>query len=70
MEGEHWDRWNGVMREEVPKRQIQAGDEVGSWSPEGDRWAIHGGRLYTTCLLTYMLEVYYRHLPLYSQELP
>jgi hypothetical protein len=27
------------------------------------------GRLYTTCLSTYMLEVYYRHLPLYGAEL-
>jgi hypothetical protein len=31
----------------------------------GDRWGADGGRLYVTCLSLYVLEVYYRHLPLY-----
>jgi len=67
MEGEHWDAWNAVMRQSLPERQVKTGKERGSWSPTEDRWGIHGGRLYTTCLCIYMLEVYYRHLPIYSQ---
>jgi hypothetical protein len=67
MEGEDWDRWNGVMRQAIPNHQVKTGQERGSWSPTGDRWGGHGGRLYTTALCTYMLEVYYRHLPIYSQ---
>ena len=34
-----------------------------------DQWGQHGGRLYTTCLSIYMLEVYYRHLPIYNYGL-
>ncbi len=66
MEGKIWDDWNKVMREKLPARQAHNGPEVGSWSPEGDKWGTSGGRLYVTCLSIYMLEVYYRHLPIYS----
>ena len=64
--GSAWDRWNGRMREEVPGRQVEKGPESGSWDPSLDKWGHIGGRLFTTCFLTYMLEVYYRHLPLYQ----
>ena len=67
MDDDSWDRWNRVMRVELPKHQeVQSGREKGSWSPVGDRWGSHGGRLYTTALSTFMLEVYYRHLPIYA----
>jgi hypothetical protein len=66
MEGDYWDRWNGVMRTTIPKLQVTKGKERGSWDPKPDRWSHLGGRLYTTCLSVYMLEVYYRHLPIYS----
>jgi hypothetical protein len=66
MQGDMWQRWNEVMREELPRQQITEGPERGSWSPEGDRYGSAGGRLYVTCMCTYMLEVYYRHLPLYQ----
>ena len=66
MEGEAWKKWNAVMRQELPKNQVQNGKEGGSWDPSGDRWASYGGRLYETCLCIYMLEVYYRHLPIYK----
>jgi hypothetical protein len=65
MEGTLWDEWNGVMRQVVPEKQIKDGPEAGSWDPQGDRYS-YCGRLYTTCLSIYMLEVYYRHLPIYS----
>ncbi len=66
MEGYEWEEWNRVMKELLPKNQEQKGDERGSWSRVGDRWGAYGGRLFVTCLSTYMLEVYYRHLPIYS----
>jgi hypothetical protein len=65
MEGKIWDDWNKVMREQVPAHQIKKGPEAGSWSPLGDKWGT-SGRLYVTCLSIYILEVYYRHLPIYS----
>ena len=66
MEGKVWQEWNKVMRDSLPRRQVQAGREKGSWDPTGDRWGHQGGRLYMTCLCAYMLEVYYRHLPIYK----
>ncbi len=66
MEGEPWNKWNKVMRQTLPKYQEKTGKEAGSWNPASDRWGQHGGRLFTTCLCTYMLEVYYRHLPIYK----
>jgi hypothetical protein len=66
--GEPWRAWNQRMREELPQAQLRRGREAGSWSPQGSRWGSSGGRLYTTCLAIYCLEVYYRHLPLYSQD--
>ena len=61
-----WDEWNNVMKVQVPAHQMNAGPELGSWDPRGDKWGFEGGRLYTTCLSIFMLEVYYRHLPIYS----
>jgi hypothetical protein len=66
MGGDDWDQWNNVMRQRIPARQLTDGPERGSWDPTNDRWGHHGGRLYTTCLSIYMLEVYYRHLPIYK----
>ncbi|WP_442484592.1 prenyltransferase/squalene oxidase repeat-containing protein [Aeoliella sp. SH292] len=67
MEGSAWQKWNSVMRQLLPDRQEKRGRERGSWDPNGDRWGSQGGRLYTTCLSIYMLEVYYRHLPIYGR---
>ena len=68
MEGEQWDRWNRVMRQKVPGNQVKDGPEAGSWDPTRDEWGARGaGRLFTTCLSIYMLEVYYRHLPIYAE---
>ncbi len=61
-----WSDWNEKMRQAVPEQQIKKGAEAGSWDPDGDKWGTYGGRLYVTCLSIYMLEVYYRHLPIYS----
>jgi hypothetical protein len=63
-----WKEWNEKLRQEVPAHQVRKGPEEGSWDPQGDVWGGHGGRLYVTCLSIYMLEVYYRHLPIYSAD--
>lgn len=69
MESQHWRSWNEVMRKLLPAKQEREGVERGSWDPRGDRWGAAGGRLFVTCLSTYMLEVYYRHLPIYQLDL-
>ena len=56
------------MREVLRANQIRDGRERGSWDPHGDQWGSQGGRLYVTCLSLYMLEVYYRYLPLYRDN--
>ena len=68
MGGKPWQDWNRVMRQAVPENQLQTGKEAGSWDPQNDTHGHLGGRLYTTCLCIYMLEVYYRHLPLYEHN--
>jgi hypothetical protein len=64
--GYPWEEWNRQLRVVLPERQEKLGDERGSWTNHGDRWGSAGGRLFVTCLSTYMLEVYYRRMPLYS----
>jgi hypothetical protein len=70
MGGEPWARWNGRLRELLPAKQLTKGREAGSWDPSLDQWGPHGGRLFMTCFCTWMLEVYYRHLPLYETVAP
>ena len=66
MEGAIWYQWNEAMRRELPAHQETEGPDAGSWDPKRDSYGRTAGRLYTTCLSIYCLEVYYRHLPLYS----
>jgi hypothetical protein len=66
--GSFWRMWNDDMRVELPKAQVKGGKEDGSWAPQMDRWGRNSGRLYTTCLSLYCLEVYYRHMPLYQAD--
>ena len=66
-QGRPWARWNASVRAELPSRQLSTGKERGSWDPALDRWGSIGGRLFVTCFSTWMLEVYYRHLPLYGE---
>ncbi len=71
MGGAHWKRWNDSLRDMLVEHQEKGGPDKGSWDPKGkspDAWAVRdqGGRLYVTCLSLYMLEVYYRHLPIYG----
>ena len=69
VQGSYWRRWNQAMSRLLTQQQIKHGAESGSWDPRlpvQDQWASAGGRLYVTCLSICMLEVYYRHLPVYS----
>jgi len=68
--GEPWERWNARLRQELPGGQVTEGGQAGSWDPAMDKWGHVGGRLFTTCFCTWMLEVYYRHLPLYRTAAP
>jgi hypothetical protein len=66
MQGRHWKVWNGKLRDLLVSSQARGGTLAGSWKPVDGREK-PGGRLYATALRLLMLEVYYRHLPLYQQ---
>ena len=64
--GGAWEAWNRRMQEQLVPAQVTSGREKGSWDPANDQWGYVGGRLFMTSLCACMLEVYYRHLPLYG----
>jgi hypothetical protein len=70
MEGERWLSWNNRMRDMLVKNQAQDGHEKGSWfdGVSGGHGPEVGGRIYCTSLATMILEVYYRHMPIYGQS--
>jgi len=73
MQGEMWQTWNRQVQETLLKTQIQTGPWVGSWDPTqpvADRWGKEAGRLYVTAFHLLILEVYYRHLPLFKTLAP
>jgi len=64
--GSSWKQWNEKMRDVLVQKQEHRGANAGSWPVLGPH-AGRGGRLYTTTMAVCMLEVYYRHLPLYRK---
>jgi len=69
MQGEYWEAWNNRLRPLLERTQVSSGKLAGSWHPTApyrDRWGHAGGRLYVTTMNLLMLEVYYRHLPLFQ----
>jgi hypothetical protein len=67
--GDPWKKWNAVMSEQLVTSQGKEGHEAGSWFVGGgDHGADAGGRLYCTAMATMILEVYYRHLPIYGRQ--
>ena len=65
--GKPWEEWNVKMRDQLVKSQSKNGHMNGSWFFNGG----HGkraGRLYSTSMATMMLEVYYRHMPIYGKQ--
>ncbi|MFZ5829967.1 MAG: hypothetical protein ACOY3P_07755 [Planctomycetota bacterium] len=69
-EGEEWEKWNSVMRDHLVNSQATQGHEAGSWwaQSQGSHANDAGGRLYTTAMATMILEVYYRHMPIYRSQ--
>ena len=66
--GDEWNRWNSGMRPKLVNTQAKAGPDKGSWYIGGDHGASSGGRLYCTSMCAMVLEVYYRHMPIYKQD--
>ncbi len=65
--GPLWEKWNAEMRDQLIAEQEQKGHAAGSWH-FGGAHSSKGGRLYSTSLAAMILEVYYRHMPLYSER--
>jgi hypothetical protein len=65
--GPAWDKWNVLMRDKLVASQVKSGHGEGSWY-WGDPHIDAAGRMYTTCMATMMLEVYYRYLPIYGEQ--
>jgi len=69
--GDDWPAWNKKVREHLISSQIKDGHATGSWFQAGrgaHRIGFIGGRLYCTAMSAMILEVYYRHLPLYVKK--
>jgi hypothetical protein len=70
--GPEWRKWNAKMRNVLVDTQETKGHAAGSWKPDGrghsGGFADRGGRIYMTTLALCILEVYYRHMPIYSQS--
>lgn len=66
--GAEWEAWNDPMRDYLISHQSTESHESGSWHFPDPMYGDHGGRLYNTALAIMMLEVYYRHLPLFGEE--
>jgi hypothetical protein len=62
--GPRWEEWNERLREVLVELQCRQGHEAGSWDPIGPH-SDAGGRIYMTSLAVCILEVYYRHAPIF-----
>ena len=67
-QGPLWERWNETLRDHLVRTQEKRGHESGSWFFDGDFGSAIGGRLYITAMSAMILEVYYRHMPIYSED--
>ena len=61
-----WDKWHPRVRDTLTKCQVRTGKDEGSWPPKS-RWALRGGRVYSTAMAIITLEVYYRYAPIYRE---
>lgn len=64
-DGPQWEQWNKRLRDRLVAQQVTAGHAAGSWHTP-DYHTVAGGRLCDTALAIMILEVYYRHMPLYG----
>jgi hypothetical protein len=73
VKGERWNTWNERLKKLLIDTQETQGPLRGSWNPDPagrneDAWGRLAGRIYNTAMHVLMLEVDYRSLPLYSEE--
>ncbi len=61
--------WNSQLRPLLIGSQVSSGHARGSWQPSGAAASIAGGRLYETAMQLLSLEVYFRHLPVWRDDL-
>ena len=69
--GDQWTKFNGEVRDWLVSTQSQKPGEKGSWhfpNSSPTRGPKEGGRLASTAFATMILEVYYRHMPLYADS--
>ena len=67
--GKQWDDFNVELRDWLVESQAQGRGDRGSWyfpESKSHRGPLEGGRLASTAFSTMILEVYYRHMPLYA----
>ena len=64
--GPKWDKFNTKLRDSLVAKQDTKGGAKGSWHMTDKGHTNEAGRLCQTSLATMILEVYYRHLPLYN----
>jgi hypothetical protein len=69
MQGPFWTAWQGRLNPLLKTGQVQDGPLAGSWHPLEPVRDVYGnaGRLYVTAMNLLMLEVSYRHLPLFQE---
>ena len=65
LQGEPWQQWNAAIHPLLIESQRTDGIMAGTWDAQ-DQWENAGGRIYATSIRILMLEVYYRHLPIYQ----
>lgn len=66
-DGPQWQPWNEMLRDHLIQTQAREGHESGSWYFEESHTKA-AGRLYNTAMAIMILEVYYRHMPLYTED--
>ena len=64
--GVEWEQWHPQVRDTLIKAQVNGGTDHGSWPPLS-RWALRGGRVYSTAMAILALEIYYRYAPIYRE---
>ncbi len=69
--GPEWEAYNVQLRDWLVESQVQTDHAEGSWhfpNSVSHRGPKEGGRHFSTAVATMILEVYYRHMPLYADS--
>lgn len=66
--GSEWDKFNTELRDWLVETQAQQPGAKGSWFFPNNGHVAGAGRLCSTSFACMILEVYYRHMPLYAEK--